>query len=593
MPSSQKTTIRNEKLSSKEVVKILAQVLAKAKKFAGPALLIVEFPTEYTRKETAAELGKKLEEAKDELVDIDLRKPINLLEIIEELKPNQVGSVHGLHAQPEVVRRLNWGRERLTDNNKRIVFWLNFEELKDLAERAPDFWAFRNRHLTLESLASNSLDYSHHLLPTFEQSEVSNLSADAKHNRIESLEELLLGNKSDDVLRKWQIFLRLGHLYWEIGDFEHALNYQSKALEIAKKFHFKSNEANTLGNMGIAYAAQGNYDQAIQMYKQALTIHRKLKDSKAESNDLNHLGSVYLELAEYTKAKRYYTKSLKIKQENKDKSGEGSVLGNLGVIYHRLGQFEEAIEYYNKSLRIAVETQDSKNQALRLGNLGIAFSHIDENQKALQYHQKALQISQRIGAKEQQASSLGNMGIVYRDLGEYVKALDSHQRSLEIFQEIGSVQGEANQVSNIGSIEVELGNYGQAIEHHKKSLLIYAKIRDKYNEAISLNDLGASYSRWNRIKEAVICYVFSIAIFTKLKTDKRKLPIRNLTFLYYSKNLEEVIHQIFAMPFQTYEEIIGLPHSLIQFPRFESPNYLIWLIEEIGIDELTELLPSA
>jgi hypothetical protein len=51
MPSSQKTTKKNEKLSIEEVVKILTQVLAKAKKFTGPALLMVEFPTEYTRRE--------------------------------------------------------------------------------------------------------------------------------------------------------------------------------------------------------------------------------------------------------------------------------------------------------------------------------------------------------------------------------------------------------------------------------------------------------------------------------------------------------------------------------------------------------------
>jgi hypothetical protein len=246
MLTSQKTKTQTEKLSTSEAVKILAQTLAKAEKFVGPALLMVEFPTEHTRRETAEELATILKASSEELVDIDLRKPVNLLQVLEELKPNQVGSVHGLHAQPEVVRRLNWGRERLTDNNKRIVFWLNFEELKDLAERAPDFWAFRNRHLSLSPYNGKihipeSNSYPHNVI------ELSNLSLEAKRSRAEALEELLEGIKDPKISKAIEMRHSLGLLYTNLGEPQKALEHFEKALEVSREIGNRHEEGTGVG----------------------------------------------------------------------------------------------------------------------------------------------------------------------------------------------------------------------------------------------------------------------------------------------------------------------------------------------------------
>jgi tetratricopeptide (TPR) repeat protein len=459
---SRQTTIKNDKLQSQEAVRILLQVLAKAKKFAGPALLMVEFPTEYTRRETAEDLAKKLKEVDDELVDIDLRKPINLLEIVEKLKPNQVGSVHGLHAQPEVVRRLNWGRERLTDNNKRIAFWLNFEELKDLAERAPDFWAFRNRHLSLapydgKIYIPESSSYSHNVI------ELSNLSLEAKRNRAEALEELLEGIKDPKLSKAIEIRHNLGLLYSNLGEPQKALEYLGKALETNREVGNEREEGSVLNDIGNLYVRLGEFRLAIECYSRALEISRKINDKGSEAVRLGNLGIAYGRLGDIERAADYYEKALVLSEATGNLLAKRDALGNLANLYNQSGQFLEATKFLEQSLILSRQKGDKRGEAYNLDGMGLAYTGLGNFRDAIHYFEKSLAISREIGHKQSESTALGNLGISYTNLGEIEKALVYYKRAIKISHEIGNKQGESDVLANLGLDYAELSDYLKAI----------------------------------------------------------------------------------------------------------------------------------
>lgn len=459
---SRQTTIKNDKLESHESVRMLLQVLAKAKKFAGPALLMVEFPTDYTRRETAEELEKKLKEADDELVDIDLRKPINLLEVIEALKPNQVGSVHGLHAQPEVVRRLNWGRERLTDNNKRIVFWLNFEELKDLAERAPDFWAFRNRQLSLPSYEGkiyliDSDFYSPNVI------ELSNLPLDAKRDRAEALEELLQGVKDPKTPRAIEMRHNLGLLYSNLGEFQKALELLGKVFEISREVGNVGEEGNVLNDIGNIYLRLGDFRKAIDCYVQALDISRRLGDQNKQAVRLGNLGIAYARLGNIDNAISYYQEAIQLSEENGNLAAKRDGLGNLANLYTYLGQFTAAIELYEQAMWISRQIGDKRGEGHNLGNLGLAYAGLSDFRKAIGYYQESLAISKEIGNRLSESTALGNLGNAYVNLGDIEKALQYHKQALKVSHEIGNAQGESDLLSNVGLDYDALGEHQKAL----------------------------------------------------------------------------------------------------------------------------------
>jgi hypothetical protein len=148
------------------------------------------------------------------------------------------------------VRRLNWRREFLTENNVRAVFWLNFEELKDLIARAPDFWDFRNRHLVLEPSpreAAHGVEPTYH---SFGSLELSNLPAQAKADRIEALEELLEGTDDPKSPRAQAIREDLDQLFWEIGQYSRSIDYLLQALTVSRETGDRYGEGVALGNLG-------------------------------------------------------------------------------------------------------------------------------------------------------------------------------------------------------------------------------------------------------------------------------------------------------------------------------------------------------
>jgi tetratricopeptide (TPR) repeat protein len=486
MPLSREATIQNDKLASQEVVKILVRSLEKAKKFSAPVLLMVEFPTEYTRRKTGEELEAKLKTAGDELVDIDLRKPVNLLQIIEELKSNQVGSVHGLHAQPEVVRQLNWGRERLTDSNKRIVFWLNFEELKDLAERAPDFWAFRNRHLVLPEydgkihLIEPNL-YSPNVL------ELSNLSLEAKQNRAEALEELLRGAKDPKSFRAIDMRHSLGLLYSNLGEYKKALEHLSKVLEVVRELG-DTREDNILNSIGNIYIRLGEFRKAIDFYAQALNVSRRTGDQNKEVVHLGNLGIACARLGDIESAMNYYRQAITLSEVIGNLPAKRDGLGNLANLYTYLGQFTAAIDLYEQAMWISRQMGDKRGEGHNLGNLGLAYAGLSDFRKSIGYYQESLAISKEIGNRHSESTALGNLGNAYVSLGDIKKALEYHKQALKLSREIGNVQGESDLLSNLGLDYDELSEYQKAI-----ACLILA-----LNIAISIESRNV-HKQWNDI----------------------------------------------------------------------------------------------
>ncbi|NIM91555.1 MAG: tetratricopeptide repeat protein [Candidatus Aminicenantes bacterium] len=92
----------------------------------------------------------------------------------------------------------------------------------------------------------------------------------------------------------------LGVAWYEKGDYEKAIKYYMKAVELNPDFFEAYN------NLGVSYAKQGNYSQAIKCYK------------KATKKELNY----------------------------------ATPFSNLGVAFYRLGYLDRAIKYFEKAIEV-------------------------------------------------------------------------------------------------------------------------------------------------------------------------------------------------------------------------------------------------
>ena len=93
-------------------------------------------------------------------------------------------------------------------------------------------------------------------------------------------------------------FSNLGVAWYEKGDYDKAIEYYKRAVELNPDF------VEAYNNLGVSYAKQGNYNQAIECYK------------KAAKKDLNY----------------------------------ATPFSNIGVAFYKMGYLETALKYFEKAI---------------------------------------------------------------------------------------------------------------------------------------------------------------------------------------------------------------------------------------------------
>jgi len=110
--------------------------------------------------------------------------------------------------------------------------------------------------------------------------------------------------------------MNIGLAYHSKGDYDRALEYYEKALNIGKKIYGEEhpNIATNYNNIGLAYYNKGDYDRALEYYKKALNIYKKIygEEHPYIATDYNNIGAAYNSKGDYDRALEYYEKALDI-----------------------------------------------------------------------------------------------------------------------------------------------------------------------------------------------------------------------------------------------------------------------------------------
>lgn len=139
---------------------------------------------------------------------IDLSMPGDLF---SRLKDEATNLIFGVHKQPEIVRKLNWQRERFILSNLRCVFVISYFEYVDIVERAPDFWDFRNSLSFVESAALSSLVADYVVAPRIKV-DISEERQNAIVDAINSSREIVEDELAENALRLITSYIAMGDI---------------------------------------------------------------------------------------------------------------------------------------------------------------------------------------------------------------------------------------------------------------------------------------------------------------------------------------------------------------------------------------------
>ena len=313
----------------------------------------------------------------------------------------------------------------------------------------------------------------------------------------------------------------LGTIYNNQGNYDSAIEYHAKALEILSKTHKKnlnySDIVNCHNNLGLVYDKKGKYDQAIKHYNTALKIYYNACESRPNYSYIasyyNNLGLVYNNKGEYNKAIRYYNIALEVRKQayasNPNHPDIALNYNSLATLYNDQRKYDQAKGYYNKALeiynKIYESIPDHPDIARINSNLGLASSSKEEYDQAKGYYDKALKIYKKIYESIPNhpdfAEIHNNLGDMSYNKKEYDRAINDYNKALEIINQAYASNPNhpdiAKNYNNLGATHKARGEYDLAIEHYYTALkmmnITYGSSSNHPDIAKSCNNLGQAY----------------------------------------------------------------------------------------------------
>jgi len=291
---------------------------------------------------------------------------------------------------------------------------------------------------------------------------------------------LRISNKINNKRCITQSSVKIGIGYYNIERYKVASEYLESGLKIINELD--DNSLNFLRSecyrfLGLINKHHGNYQQALHFQEKALNINIELNNRVEEAYIYLNLGSIYYDIGNNVKNVFYQKKALKIFQEVGDKKEQVKCYNNLGNAFMDLGKPLKSLYYHKKTLNIREKIEDKEGLADSYNNIGLLNLSLKRYDNVIYYNTKSLKIYREIGSKSGEAKSLGCISIANIELKEINKAENNLIKALELFNEIGLIDGIISSRLNLAKLYYEeLNKIELAYENCKIALELFEKI---------------------------------------------------------------------------------------------------------------------
>jgi Nif-specific regulatory protein len=250
---------------------------------------------------------------------------------------------------------------------------------------------------------------------------------------------------------------RIGWNASQAGDFETAVTYAARALDLFHSRNDELGEARARKTLGVALSRKGDLDAAQQHYEQALQALEGLESPAEVAGVLNNLGLLQSFRGDGDGAIDYLTRSLELRRSIGDAAGQVGPLLNLGFVRAQQGDHQGALETFDECIALTKDVGDLQNRgnalmhrAESLRSLGILDGAQSSWEEALRIHRETDDLARELHCYDR-------LGDLHRSLVQPAVAAEHHRRALELARELGDPVQEAFALASLGLDQLGLG----------------------------------------------------------------------------------------------------------------------------------------
>ena len=489
-------------------------------KWQRPSILFAIYCSEYVHNEAEACLENKLVGLDQKVIRLAIENEENS-DVTARLSEyssieNVIFFISGLrwggNKGAGLYLGLNNQREFFVEHQVRLVFWLTEKEVIDLANHAPDFWAFRHRVIEFNDSPKPEQILHSTAEATWQGTGEYTDPVEDIDEKISFRESLLTnlpdGNESASV--NGNLLLTLGILHWRKGDYEKALEFLKTALDVAISIKDKLFTAECFNAIALVKTGLGRTDEAIEAYQRAIQL------APNQIFPWNNLGILF------SKLERNEDALIAFKKAIENKPTDAVSWNGLGEVCLKLNRPDEAVRAYLKAIEF------TPNFASAWCGLGDAFSSSKKTEYAVKAYQRAFSLNNRLvpaiiglarilaiqgrenHAKQAYEAALnidpknvaawGELGHLSLNAGAHEKAIEAFGKATELSPKSGMLH------SNLAMAYLKKGVHLEAIPLFEKSLSLMDSDDEK---AMTWDRLGSAYRQIGDYNRAVSAYQFA------------------------------------------------------------------------------------
>lgn len=300
-----------------------------------------------------------------------------------------------------------------------------------------------------------------------------------------------------DPLKAYDLILELSDILETKENKAEALSIETKALLFMSRIQealVKSEELMTLAEknnfmkwktvgcnlLGGVYFEMNNYDKALEYFMKGLTHARSEKDFQTEAKILNNIGDIYNELDVLDEAYNYFQLSLDMALQYEVISLIGVTQLNLGEVYLKQGKYDQSLNQIKTAINHFSNYEDYVGIGLAHFTLGRVYKVLNDKDKAKSELLLSINIMRRLHERNNLILAYEIMiellveDKLYAEALEYVEDAMDLSKLLSSKRELGDIALYAAQIYEVQK------QYSEALVYYK----LYAETRSTYEKDI-------------------------------------------------------------------------------------------------------------
>lgn len=310
----------------------------------------------------------------------------------------------------------------------------------------------------------------------------------------------LMKSASDSAVSLNQI----GRSYYAQGQFAQAADFQSDALQLAKK------SADELGliakcqnDLAICFTSLGKTDSSLSLLHQAVKNRIKISDSTGAAGSISNIAIIYHDRGDYEEAMLRYEEAKRIFEKLDDQVGLGRIYNNIGTLEIEHGNHTVAMQYMLDALNIFEELGDKHKMLSLTTNLSYLHELHKQNKLVREYNQKTLALAEELGNDYFKAKVLSSEGRLFIEEKEPEKGIPLIREAVTIFSKVEDPASEGNAILYLSDGLSEVGKKDSAILLAEKARGIWDTYGYQFGVAITNTRLANLYNDKELYQESI------------------------------------------------------------------------------------------